>query len=227
MTDLHAPRTGSPLPRDFYAADGLTLARELLGKVLIRREGDRLLACVITETEAYMGVGDRASHAYGGRRTQRTRTMYRAGGVAYVYLIYGLYSCMNITANREGNAEAMLIRAGLPAAGEDVMLENLRRSSRAKKASLPASPAAWSGKEWAERLRGPGRLCSAMGITRADNGRELFSDPGFYVEDWGLGPGIRPAAVLTGPRIGIDYAGEDRDKPWRFVWDAEADGFMG
>ena len=220
MTELHAPRTGSPLPRDFYASDGLTLARDLLGKILVRREGERAAACVITETEAYMGVVDRASHAYGGRRTERTETMYRAGGVSYVYLIYGLYSCMNITASREGNAEAVLIRAGLPAFGEDLLLSNLRRTSRARKAAFPDSPDAWSGKEWAKRLAGPGRFCAAMGITRADNGRTLYGDPGFYLLD----EGIRPETVLTGPRIGIDYAGEDREKPWRFVWNAEADG---
>ena len=217
MTEFHAPRTGSPLPRDFYACDGLTLARALLGKVLVRREGDRAAACVITETEAYMGVGDRASHAWGGRRTNRTETMYRAGGVSYVYLIYGLYACMNITANEEGNAEAVLIRAGFPAEGRDLMLENLRRTSRAKKAAFPDSPDAWSGKEWAARLSGPGRLCSAMGITRADNGRTLYGDPDFFLSD----RGIRPETVLIGPRIGIDYAGEDREKPWRFLWEAD------
>ena len=221
MTDRHAPRTGSPLPRDFYASDGLTLARDLLGKILVRHEGERTAACVITETEAYMGVVDRASHAYGGRRTARTETMYRAGGVSYVYLIYGLYSCMNITAGREGNAEAVLIRAGLPAFGEEALLSNLRLTSRARKAVFPDSPVGWNGKEWARRLSGPGRLCAAMGITRADNGRELYEDPGFYLLDGG----IRPETVLTGPRIGIDYAGEDRDKPWRFVWKAETDGW--
>ena len=195
----------------------MTLARALLGKVLVRREEDRAAACVITETEAYMGVGDRASHAWGGRRTKRTETMYRAGGVSYVYLIYGLYACMNITANEEGNAEAVLIRAGFPAEGRDLMLENLRRTSRAKKAAFPDSPDAWSGKEWAARLSGPGRLCSAMGITRADNGRTLYGDPDFFLSD----RGIRPETVLTGPRIGIDYAGEDREKPWRFLWKAD------
>lgn len=220
MTERHAPRTGSPLPRDFYASDGLTLARDLLGKILVRREGEKTAACVITETEAYMGIVDRASHAWGGRRTERTETMYRAGGVSYVYLIYGLYSCMNITAGREGNAEAVLIRAGLPAFGEEVLLANLRRTSRARKAVFPDSPDAWSGKEWAKRLAGPGRFCAAMGITRADNGRTLYEDSGFFLLD----EGIRPVTILTGPRIGIDYAGEDREKPWRFVWDAEADG---
>lgn len=221
MTEHHTPRTGFPLPWDFYASDGLTLARDLLGKVLVRREGERTAACVITETEAYMGVVDRASHAYGGRRTERTETMYRAGGAAYVYLIYGLYSCMNITANREGNAEAVLIRAALPAFGEEALLSNLRRSSRARKAVFPESPDGWSGKEWIRRLSGPGRFCAAMGITRADNGRILYEDPGFFLTD----AGICPETVLSGPRIGIDYAGEDREKPWRFVWNAEADGW--
>ena len=220
MTDRTGPRTGSPLPRDFYTSDGLTLARDLLGKTLARREGNALLCCVVTETEAYMGVTDRASHAFGGRRTARTETMYAAGGVAYVYLIYGLYSCMNITANREGNAEAVLIRAGFPLEGRAAMLANLRRGSRAKKAVFPADPGDWSADEWGRRLSGPGRLCTAMGIGRGDNGRGLFSDPDFFLRD----DGLVPRTVAVTPRIGIDYAGEDRDRPWRFVWDFRADG---
>ena len=222
MTDTGTPRTGSPLPRDFYASDGLTIARSLLGKTLVRRQGESVLSCVVTETEAYMGVTDRASHAYGGRRTARTETMYRAGGVSYVYLIYGLYSCMNITANREGNAEAVLIRAAFPLEGKAAMLDNLRTSSRAKKANFPDSPEEWDGAEWLRRLNGPGRLCAAMGIGREDNGRELFSDPDFFLRD----DGFRPRSVITAPRIGIDYAGEDRDRPWRFVWDPAADGAL-
>ena len=222
MTEANDPRTGSPLPRDFYARDGLTLARELLGKTLVLRGRERscLLSALITETEAYMGVTDRASHAYGGRRTARTETMYRQGGVSYVYLIYGLYSCMNITANREGNAEAVLIRAGFPLEGRAAMLENLRKTSRAKKARFPDSPDGWDGGEWARRLTGPGRFCSAMGIGREDNGRDLCSDPDFFLRDDGFVPG----AVAVTPRIGIDYAGEDRDRPWRFVWQLREDG---
>ena len=219
MTERILPRTGSPLPRDFFLCGGLTLARSLLGKVLVRREEGRLSSCVITETEAYMGVTDRASHAWGGRRTARTETMYRAGGVSYVYLIYGLYACMNVTAAWEGNPEAVLIRAGEPLLGRDVMLDRLKRTSRAKKTVFPDSPDGWNEREWADRLRGPGRLCAAMGITRADNGRALFSDPDFFLTE---GDAV-PETVLTGPRIGIDYAGEDRDRPWRFVWDREAD----
>ena len=161
-----------------------------------------------------MGVTDRASHAYGGRRTARTETMYRSGGAAYVYLIYGLYSCMNITANREGNAEAVLIRSGFPLEGRAAMLENLKRTSRAKKAVFPDSPEDWDPSEWAKRLTGPGRLTCAMGIGRADNGRVLYADPDFYLRDDGFVPGT----VALTPRIGIDYAGEDRDRPWRFVW---------
>ena len=190
------------------------MARALLGKTLVRRTPDgETVSAVISETEAYMGVVDRASHAYGGRLTERTRTMYREGGAAYVYLIYGLYSCMNITANSEGSAEAVLIRAGLPLDGRERMLENLRMSSRAKKTVFPASPDGWSAREWRERLNGPGRLCAAMGIERADNGRDLVSDADLFVRD----DGFRPVGAAASPRIGIDYAGEDRDRPWRFT----------
>ncbi len=218
MTDIALPRTGPVLPRDFYLSDGLTLARDLLGKTLVKRTEEGEASAVITETEAYMGVTDRASHAYGGRRTERTRVMYREGGIAYVYLIYGLYSCMNVTANAEGNAEAVLIRAALPLTGREILLDRLRRSSRAKKAVFPDSPEGWSGEEWAARLNGPGRLCAAMGIGRTDSGRDLRTDPGFFLRD----DGFRPGEILCSARIGIDYAGEDRDRPWRFT----AKGFV-
>ena len=213
MTDIALPRTGSPLPRDFFTRGGIALARDLLGKTLVKRTEDGELSAVITETEAYMGVTDRASHAYGGRKTERTRVMYREGGISYVYLIYGLYSCMNVTANREGNAEAVLIRAGIPFSGHRWMLANLKRASRAKKAVFPEDPGGWSGDEWAARLNGPGRLCAALGITKADNARDLTADPGFFIRD----DGFRPAEIAVSARVGIDYAGEDRDRPWRFT----------
>ncbi len=192
----------------FYAADGPTLARALLGKVLVKRTGEGISAAVITETEAYMGISDRASHAYGGRRTARTETMYLPGGHAYVYLIYGLYSCMNVTAAGAGNPEAVLIRAAYPIAGLDGMLARVREKSRRKKPLAAETDADRYG-----LLRGPGRLCLAMGITRADDARPLTAEEGFFFADIGL----RPRGILCRPRIGIDYAKEARDLPWRFT----------
>ena len=218
MTDRIA---GPVLTREsrpgFWEADGLTLARSLLGLTLVRRTAEGECAVLISETEAYMGVIDRASHAYGGRRTARTETMYLPGGFAYVYLIYGLYSCANVTAGREGCAEAVLLRAAEPLDGKGILLANLRRASRAKKSVFPDSPDGWSAEEWRRRLNGPGRLCAAMGISREQNGLDLAAEGELFFRD----DGFRPTGMTASPRIGIDYAGEDRDRPWRFT----ADGF--
>ena len=108
----------------------LELSEKLLGKTLVHIVDGVKIGGVITETEAYMGVGDKASHAYGGRRTARTETMYLEGGCAYVYLIYGMYSCMNITANMSGIPEAVLIRAVYPVFGEDKLYELVKKRSR-------------------------------------------------------------------------------------------------
>ena len=198
------------LGRDFFRRDGLTLAEELIGKTLVHRTADGEIACVITETEAYMGVVDRASHAYGGRRTARTETMYLEGGYSYVYLIYGIYSCMNITASVDGNPEAVLIRAAVPVSGLDLIWQNIVKTSRRK--NLPASPDSLTTKDWYGFLNGPGKLCRAMDITRADNALDMTGEVLFVRDD-----GTVPSEILRMPRIGIDYAGEAKDYLYRFV----------
>ena len=198
------------LDRDFYRRDALTLARALVGKTLVKRTEHGTLAAVVTETEAYPGVGDPASHAYGGRRTARTETMYREGGYAYVYLIYGLYSCMNVTAAEDGNPEAVLIRAAVPIEGHDALWDNLLCTSRRKTA--PVRPAVGDMAAWARLLDGPGRLCCAFGITKADNARDLTGDDFFFRDD-----GFIPREILCRPRVGIDYAGEAKEWPYRFT----------
>jgi DNA-3-methyladenine glycosylase len=198
------------LGRDFYRRDALTLARALVGKTLVRRTERGTIAAVVTETEAYTGVGDPASHAYDGRRTARTETMYREGGYAYVYLIYGLYSCMNVTAAEEDNPEAVLIRAAVPIDGLDAVWDNLLRTSRRKTA--PVRPAVGDTAAWARLLDGPGRLCCALGITKADDARDLEGDDFFLRDD-----GFVPHGILCRPRVGIDYAGEAKDWPYRFT----------
>jgi len=175
--------------------------------VLETSEG--ILAGIIRETEAYMGVTDRASHAYGGKITERNRSMYLQGGFAYVYRIYGLYHCFNITASTTGNPEAVLIRSIVPIAGMDKMVQNRQKNGRGKK--YPAADA-MDAKARLAMTDGPGRLCTAMGICREMDGWDLLASP-LYLAD----RGISVENVQTAPRVGIDYAGEDKDKPWRYI----------
>lgn len=197
------------LKRNFYTTDGLTLAESLIGKVLVHRVGGVELCGVITETEAYMGVIDKASHSYGGRRTKRTETMYLEGGHAYVYLIYGMYSCMNITASTDGNPEAVLIRAVYPIGGEQSMLDHVRERSRRK--TLPQSVSVLSPSELYSLTNGPGKLCNAMAIDRRLDKFDM-TEGDLFVRDDGYSVG----EILRLPRIGIDYAEEARDFSWRF-----------
>ena len=194
------------LARTFYETDAVTLASSLLGKRLWAETPAGTLAGIITETEAYCGVTDRASHAYGGRRTARTETMYLPGGYAYVYLIYGLYACLNVTAAMREDPQAVLIREILPSDNLPLFHANWRANTRAKKPTPPP----------VEKLaNGPGRLCSVMGITRAWNGIPLTEPTApnrLWITDTGAAPDY-----TTSPRVGIDYAGEDRDRPWRFI----------
>lgn len=197
------------LTRDFYTRDGLTVARELIGKTLVHRGGDRELRGIITETEAYMGVTDKASHAYGGRRTKRTETMYLMGGHAYVYLIYGIYSCMNITASVDGNPEAVLIRCVMPEGDVQGILDQVRTVSRKK--NLPSQADEMTPAELYKLTDGPGKLCCGMGITREQNGVDMLSGDFTVIDE-----GWRAPEILTLPRVGIDYAEEAADYPWRF-----------
>lgn len=199
----------TPLPRSFYTTDGCTLAEACLGKLLVLETPTGVLSGLITETEAYMGVTDRASHAFGGRRTARNETMYRMGGFAYVYRIYGLYHCLNVTAAQEGNPEAVLIRGVLPVNGIGRMCENRRKNGRAK--SYPA-PDTMTEKQRLTMTDGPGKLCTAFGIGKETDGADLTCGS-LYLTDIG----VRAVDVQYLPRVGIDYAGEDRDRPWRYL----------
>jgi len=184
------------LPREFYTrADVLAVARDLLGKKLVvpTRSGARV-AGLIVETEAYRGPEDRASHAFGGRRTQRTETMYGNGGTAYVYFIYGMYNQFNVVTNVADTPHAVLVRALEPVEGLDV----IRRRRR--------------GRSEYEMTSGPGRLCIAMGIDRGLDKADLLGDR-VWIEE---GVSISPRQIARGPRIGIDYAEKWVSKPWRF-----------
>ena len=184
------------LPRDFYTrSDVLEAARDLLGKKLVvpNRNGSRV-AGIIVETEAYRGPEDRASHAYNGRRTARTETMYGIGGTAYVYFVYGMYNQFNVVTNVEGVPHAILVRALEPIEGLDIM----RRRRR--------------GRSEYELTSGPGRLCLALGIDRKLDKADLLGDR-VWIE---AGASISPRQIARGPRIGIDYAENWTTKPWRF-----------
>lgn len=206
------------LERDFFARDGLTVAKELLGKILVHETGCGTVRGIITEVESYMGETDKGSHTYGGRRTERTEPMYHAGGTSYVYLIYGMYSCMNIAAMREGIPQAVLLRSVIPADEESrrimtaLRLEEQNRR-RARQGKAPYTADSCPGTLQKSLADGPGKLCIAMGITRADNDIDMVKSDKFYVTE---GQVIQASQIRAGKRIGIDYAEEAADYLWRF-----------
>lgn len=184
------------LPREFYTRSNvLTVARDLLGKLLVAPgpNGQRVSGMIV-EVEAYRGPEDRASHAYGGRRTKRTETMYQQGGVAYVYFVYGMYYQFNVVSNVGGIPHAILVRAVEPVEGIDVMRE--RRHSHPDH----------------NLTNGPGKLCIALGIDKQLDGVDL-SGSRVWLEDYAA---VAPSRIAKGPRIGIDYALGWVAKPWRF-----------
>lgn len=201
------------LPREFYDRDTVTVARELLGKYLVRVWNGELLAGRITETEAYIGRCDKACHAYNYRCTARTDTLFMAPGHAYIYLIYGMYHCLNFVTEPEGEPAAVLLRAVEPAAGLDTLL-------RLRYGDKPLTP--YRKKNL---LNGPGKVCQGFGLTKAENRLDLTGDTLFLCDDpTDLGlpcPVPRRERIQTGPRIGIDYAEEARDFPWRFWLEEE------
>lgn len=180
----------------FLNPDVVFLARDLLGKYVFTQIDGQVAGGYITETEAYKGFTDRGSHAFGGRRTKRNEMMYAEGGRAYVYLCYGMHHMLNFVTNVEGVPDAVLIRGIRPTHGEELMLK--RTGKKQSGASL---------------TDGPGKVCKALGITLTENGILLNSNT-LWVED--RGKKFSDDEVIIGPRVGIDYAGEDAKLPWRF-----------
>lgn len=223
------------LGRAFYARDGITLARELLGKILVHETEIGRIRGMITEVESYMGEEDKGAHTYGGRRTERTEPMYHAGGTSYVYLIYGMYSCMNIAAMTEGIPQAVLLRSVVPADRESLermcalrLAEAARRRSRGTvgNSEEKLQAASKTVDKLPSNLRrhladGPGKLCIAMGITRADNDIDMTKSRSLYVTE---GITVPPEEIRAGKRIGIDYAEEAADYLWRFYLEPERYG---
>jgi DNA-3-methyladenine glycosylase len=185
------------LPLSFYRQqDVVSIARELVGKVLCTQiNGRPVTSGIITETEAYCGRGDKACHANNGTRTDRTETMYQAGGIAYIYLCYGIHHLFNVVTNVENKADAVLIRAIQPLDGKKEMLQ--RRNKQNINPALTA---------------GPGRLSQALGITTDFDGT-ILKENTIWIEDRQIGSG---SSLVATERVGVDYAGEDAKLPWRF-----------
>ena len=185
------------LKTEFYVrTDVVQIARELLGKVLVTNIEGQLCQAIITETEAYAGVTDRASHAFGGRLTTRTRPMYLRGGHAYVYLCYGIHHLFNVVTNIEGIPDAVLIRGVEPIKGIPLMME--RRGHQELKPAL---------------TQGPGALSVAMGIQTIHSGIPLTNKV-IWIDDAGLR--IPEQDIMASPRVGVAYAAEDALRPYRF-----------
>lgn len=188
------------LPPEYYQnEDVVLLAQDLLGKCLMTNIGGQgISGGIITETEAYEGAIDRASHAWGNRRTARTSTMYLQGGIAYIYLCYGIHHLFNVVSNSAGVPHAILIRAIEACEGHHLMMQRLGL----KNGKLPP-------------LNGPGKLTRALGITTSLNAVSLTGDQ-IWIEESKIT--IPDHQILRTPRIGVDYAGEHALWPYRFVW---------
>lgn len=185
------------LPREFYLnEDILKISRQLLGKFLYTYIEEELTGGMIVEVEAYRGPEDRGSHSYGMRRTKRNECMYLEGGHAYIYFTYGLHTLFNIVTNKEGIPHAILVRAIEPKEGIETMLK--RRNKLALARNIAGGPAV---------------LTQALGITLKYNGESLTGSK-IWLEDKGIV--FSEMDIKMSPRVGIDYAGEDRLLPWRF-----------
>ncbi|RLJ74823.1 DNA-3-methyladenine glycosylase [Pedobacter alluvionis] len=183
-------------PEYYLNEDVVGLAKDLLGKVLYTKIGDEITAGIIVETEAYFGIKDKASHAYGGRRTNRTETMYGAGGIAYVYLCYGMHHLFNVVTSIENDPHAVLIRGIEPLIGIEIIEE--RRNMPHTKGAISA---------------GPGSAAKALGIDKAFNAKNL-SGGDIWIEDHGVK--YNEEDIAATPRVGIAYAKEHALLPWRF-----------
>jgi DNA-3-methyladenine glycosylase len=191
------PSNERALARSFYVEPTLRVARALLGKILVHESPEGRAAGRIVEVEAYRGPRDRAAHSAGGRRTPRNEVMYGPPGHAYVYFIYGMHHCVNVVTQPPGVPEAVLIRALEPVDGIELM--------RARRGL--ADGAAW------RLCRGPGALCQALGVARAQNGGDLVAGALRILD----APAVPAAQVARTVRVGVAYAGADALRPWRFL----------
>ncbi|MFA5858521.1 MAG: DNA-3-methyladenine glycosylase [Elusimicrobiota bacterium] len=182
-------------PRQYFARKTLEVARGLVGTHFVRETTKGRISGIIAETEAYCGITDPASHAYAGRKTNRTVIMYGPAGYAYVYFVYGMHHCFNVVTDRDGTAGAVLLRGIIPLDGIELITRNADKRY--------------------EQVNGPGKLCRAYGITKKENGLDLCGGDSTIYFSKGLT--LSGDEVHACPRIGIGYAGEAKYWPWRFV----------
>jgi len=192
------------IKKSFYNRNTLKVAREILGKFLVKKIGDKRIAGKIVETEGYVGPSDLASHASRGK-TARTAPMFGPPGYAYIYLVYGLNYCFNIVTEKEDYPAAILIRAIEPAEGANIMFKN-RHFDKKQKLNSQVSNLKFL-------TNGPGKLCQALKIDKSLNTLDLTKNT-LWLEDRGVK--IKPSEIVAAKRIGVDYAGKYKNKPWRF-----------
>lgn len=192
------------LNKDFFNRDTLIVAKELLGKILVRKIDGVILKGKIVETEAYIGAIDKASHAYGGKRTNRTETLYAEPGTVYVFSIYGMYYCLNLISEEKDVAAGVLIRGIEP-------LEGIEKMSQLRYKKNYEELSNYEKKNFSN---GPSKLCMALGIDKRDNCINTISSEELYVEEDLLNKEV--FSIVEAKRIGIDYAEEAKDFLWRF-----------
>ena len=191
--------TTRKLSKKFYQQETEELAKALLGKRLVRVYKGQRISGIITETEAYLGIRDKACHTFGGRKTERTKSMYLEGGHAYVYLIYGMYNCFNVVSKTKEHPEAVLIRSLQPLESVSLM-KKFRQQTDERKLTT-----------------GPGKLCQALGIDRKLDGESLTGHQIFFEDANDLGVrDLKPTQIVASSRIGVDYAEEAASWPLRF-----------
>jgi len=189
---------GKKLTRSFYTQPTLKVAKDLLGKYIVRKIGKKKLVGKIIETEAYIGPKDKASHAYKGKKTPRNQAEFLEGGHIYIYLVYGMYWQLNITTYKEGKPECVLIRA----------LEPINKSKKFKIKN--------QNSKLSNLTNGPGKLCKWLKLDKSFYGEDLTKSKRIWLEDWG--EKIKSSQISRTARIGIDYAGPFWSKiKWRFV----------
>ena len=185
------------LPKQFYSdSNTITIARKLIGKHLVTNINGKVCGGIIAETEAYHGVTDKASHAYGGRKTTRTEVMFREGGIAYVYFSYGMHHLFNVVTGKAGDPKAVLIRGIIPNRGIDTILRRRKQTQINPKL-----------------VNGPAKLCQALGISLEHNKISLLSNI-VWIED---GREIEKKEIIITKRVGVDYAEADAALPYRFI----------
>lgn len=198
------------MDKNFFQQDGIELAKSILGMYLIREYDGKQIVSKIVETESYMGIKDKGAHVYGDKKTERTKPLYLEGGYIYVYLIYGMYYCLNISANKENIPECVLIRAIEPVEGIEEISQN-----RYKKEYKDLN--AYQRKNI---TNGPGKLCMALKIDKSLNSKSILGEE-LYISDFYYKGNKKIYSdndfeIEVGKRINIDYAEEAKDYPWRF-----------